>query len=293
MSDQAEQITREPVLMKSARGLGRTLPFARSFIVRSTAAVLGARRFAARVEGGLIYEIDFRERVSRHLYMFGNIEPVIGAIFRGILQPGATVLDVGANFGYFSLLAGSLVGAAGKVIAFEPDPRNLARLRRNIALNHMSQVEVMPVGVYDADGTLKFHLAREDEDNLGTSSLLDAREGREQIDVRVITLDHFVRERGLTNIALLKMDIEGAEWGAIRGAMETLRAGIVRHVLVEVHTGVLGAEKSRQVVAMLRGAGLIGYAIDEAKAHVQTWRDYLAPLEAQGELLNPHYLFTR
>jgi FkbM family methyltransferase len=286
----------ESAVMRLARRTGAALPFARSLIVRGTARICGVHKLVAEVEPGMHVEVDFHERMSRHLYMFGNIEPVVRQVFFGILHPGDTVLDVGANFGYFTLLAARSVGGSGRIIAFEPDPRNVARLKRNIALNSASQVEVVEIGVFDQQGSLTFHLAGEAEDNMGTSSLLDKgpqEAGRKTVEIPVTTLDTFIAQRGITRIDLLKMDIEGAEWGAIRGGLQTLKGGIVKQVLIEVHTGILGHDKSAEVLNMLQDCGFTGFAINEDKDHVADWKGYLDPVGTKLELLNPHYLFVR
>lgn len=292
----SDDVQNEPLLMKIARRLGRALPFARSLIVRGTAKITGAHRFVAEVDGELRAEVDFAERVSRHLYMFGIIEPAIEAVLRGILQEGNVVFDVGANFGYFSLVAGQCVGKRGVVIAFEPDPRNLVRLRRNIALNGFDQVEVSPLGVFDQIGTLTFHMAAVEEDNMGTSSLIAAREGRQKMEVSVTTLDTFVQDRGIERIDLIKMDIEGAEWGAICGGIEMLKRGVVRSMIIEVHEEILGEIKSREVLKMMNEVGFRGYSINEKRANGRGWQEYLDPLNGisgKDEPLKPHYLFVR
>ncbi len=221
--------------------------------------------------------------------MFGEIETTITALFGHLLRAGETFFDVGSNFGYFALLGAKRVGeggADGKVYAFEPDPRNLARLRRNVARNGLRQVEVVPLGLFDSRRVMRFHLAAEAEDNLGTSSLVDAGAGRATMEIAVTSLDEYLRGTAVTRIDLLKMDIEGAEGAAIAGAAETLRSGKVKYLLLELHQAILGEERLRQVLRAMGEAGYRAYYIDEDKHKRRPagarLADFLTPAAGDG-----------
>jgi FkbM family methyltransferase len=119
--------------------------------------------------------------------------------------------DIGANVGFYSLLASSLV-QRGKVYAFEPVPRNLDFLRKHLTLNHAANVEVLALAVSDRDGTAAFRI--EETGFQGHLSM----EG--DITVPTATLDSLVNEGRILPPDYIKMDIEGAELMALRGAVE-------------------------------------------------------------------------
>lgn len=141
------------------------------------------------------------------------------------LRPGATFVDIGANVGFFSLLAARIVGPTGRVYAFEPDPRLHAALTRSARASAYAHVAAFPIALSDREGELPFFRARD-----GTaSSLVDevpARRARYEgtITTPVTTLDHLV-ERGaldLRSVELIKVDVEGEEARTVGGMLRAL-----------------------------------------------------------------------
>jgi FkbM family methyltransferase len=125
------------------------------------------------------------------------------------VQPGATFYDLGANVGFYSLLAAKLVGS-GRVYAMEPLKANVAYLRRHLELNRIRNVEVMELAISDAVGTASF----EEEETramgrIGTGGC---------VCVQTSTLDTLLREGRVAPPDFIKMDIEGAEFLALQGA---------------------------------------------------------------------------
>jgi len=134
------------------------------------------------------------------------------------VRRGDIVFDCGAHVGVYTHMA--LRQGAAKVIAVEPEPVNLECLRRNFAPEiQEGRVVVIPKGVWDSTGTLEMH---EGLENSGTSSLVRDQGGK-SFKIEVTTIDSIVRELNLPRVDYIKMDIEGAERNALRGALETLR----------------------------------------------------------------------
>jgi FkbM family methyltransferase len=131
------------------------------------------------------------------------------------VRPNSVFWDIGANVGFYSLLASKLVGS-GKVFAFEPVPRNLEYLRKHIVLNRVTNVEVLPLAVSDKNGSANFHV--EQTFSMGHLS----REGG-GIEVSTATLDSLLDEGKVLPPDCVKMDIEGAELLALRGAARTFQ----------------------------------------------------------------------
>jgi len=130
------------------------------------------------------------------------------------IRPNTVFWDIGANVGFYSLLASKLVGS-GKVFAFEPVPRNLSYLRKHLSLNCVTNVEVLPIAVSDRNGTSSFEL--EETGYMGHLS----SEGK--ITVPTATLDSLVEEGKVLPPDYVKMDIEGAELLALCGAARTFQ----------------------------------------------------------------------
>lgn len=162
------------------------------------------------------------------------------------VRPGSIFYDVGANVGFYTLLAATLVGS-GKVFAFEPSPRNLTYLRRHIALNNLANVSVFESAISDRDQVLHFHIERT---GFG-GSLSDEGEG---IDVESVTLDGLLSGGKIPPPDYIKMDIEGAELMALRGAEQLLRT---HHP--EIFLATHGHDVDRECCELLKS---LGYSID-------------------------------
>lgn len=137
----------------------------------------------------------------------GTWEPHVAAVLRRFLQPGSVFVDVGAHVGYFSVLAAQIVGATGRVYAFEPLPSNYALLRQNVAA--YPQVQCYDLAAWDRDMRLYLH---PNPDNSGDGSLAP-RGDVEGVAVQGARVGDFVRGAA----ALVKIDVQGAELQALRG----------------------------------------------------------------------------
>ena len=145
----------------------------------------------------------------------GTYEPEQTRLFREHIPVGATVFDVGAHVGYYTLLASVLAGDTGRVWAFEPNPANHAFLRRHVAVNRRDNVSIENAAVSDRNGTAAFAF--------GTGSGTGHLDTKGSLEVRTVRLDDFCREHGVQP-GFLKIDVEGAEQAVLRGAEETLAA---------------------------------------------------------------------
>jgi FkbM family methyltransferase len=130
------------------------------------------------------------------------------------VRRGSVFFDVGANVGFYSLLAALRVGA-GRVYAFEPLPANIRFLRHHLEINHIRNVEVLEVAISDQPGTTAF--ASESTRAMGKL------EAGGSLTVQVATLDQLIAEGRAAPPACIKMDIEGGEFRALRGATECFR----------------------------------------------------------------------
>ena len=144
-------------------------------------------------------------------------EGAVLAQIRQCLKPGDTFVDAGANIGFYTVVAAKLVGPTGKVLAIEMMPDTAARLREHIRMNDLANVEVIEFALSDRSG--ETITATVPEGNVGQASIMaegDTLKAR-RVGVQTCTLDDIlgsINER----IALMKMDLEGAETVALKGA---------------------------------------------------------------------------
>jgi FkbM family methyltransferase len=170
-----------------------------------------------RFDEDLLISVRPEEVVDRGLFLYGIYERAASAVFTAIVQAGMTVVDAGAHIGQYTLLAAKRVGAAGTVLAFEPNPEALNRLKKNIDANNFSdRVTIHPIALGDAPGMLSLH-ASDDPHNLGGASLMGQSRPTATIDVRVVRLDGVAAD-GLERLDVIKVDVEGFESRVLAGA---------------------------------------------------------------------------
>jgi FkbM family methyltransferase len=173
----------------------------------------------ARACFGATLQVDAADIVGRYISCFGVWEPNLTSWIEERLAPGDVFVDVGANVGYFTLLASSLVGDGGRVIALEPLPATNELLRGNLALNRAANVRVESVAAWDARGETIAFGARSGV--TGTATLDPAWAERwtleSTITVPTAPLSELVDDDEIGRIALIKIDVEGAELRVIAG----------------------------------------------------------------------------
>jgi len=189
-------------------------------------------------------------------YVLGIHEPETADILSRICRSGDIALDVGAHYGYFTLLIAQLVAPSGRVVACEPLPANAARVRRALRANGVTNAEVLDVALSDSDGTTSFEVSA--SDMMGRLPAGSATEppSSDTIDVRMMCLDSLVGRLALPRVDVIKLDVEGAEAHALEGARTTLdryRPDLV----IEVHDFEPVAIHARPLVHWLQSLGYI------------------------------------
>jgi FkbM family methyltransferase len=149
-----------------------------------------------------------------HGCWLGTYERDLQQAMAATIRPGDVVYDIGATVGFFTLLAATLTGPRGCVVAIEPLPRNVELLERHLALNGIGHVRVVAAAVSNEPGTARF--AQDESPSMGHLSPHGSR------SVPLVTIDGLVAE-GRPAPHVIKMDIEGAEALALAGATQTLR----------------------------------------------------------------------
>jgi FkbM family methyltransferase len=179
------------------------------------------------VEPGVHMLLDPSDLVSHNILLTGGWQGEVWNAIASNLTEGSVFLDVGAHIGYDTLRGSKQVGPTGKVIAFEPNPKTLELLRGNLEASKAGNVIVQPIACADKEGVLTLYDSA-GHGNSGASSLSQETaaewhaESLPSYTVRGRPIDDVVEEIGLARLDVIKMDIEGAETIAIRGARRTL-----------------------------------------------------------------------
>ena len=179
----------------------------------------GVVQSAVQTRHGFAMNLDLAQFVDRTIYCTGEWEPLETALIADILKPGDVFVDVGANIGFFTLLASRRVGPTGRVIAVEANPRTFGLLEANVRLNGCANVDLRHVAAGEAPGFAT--MFEREAGNAGGDQVDFTCEGASGA-IPVERLDALV---GNGPIRLIKLDIEGAEAKALRGATGLLERG--------------------------------------------------------------------
>jgi FkbM family methyltransferase len=169
--------------------------------------------------GGLEIHLRRSQRIERLMWA-GAYERELIAFLKTIVRPSMTVFDVGANIGYLAAIVAQLSGPQGQVHAFEPNPECNARLKLN--LSPFPHAHAHRLAISDHAGTLPLYLSEDPEEDGWGSLLRRAGMVRQIMEVAVTTIDEFVFASGVRRLDLIKIDIEGGEMRALRGARQLI-----------------------------------------------------------------------
>ena len=181
--------------------------------------------------------VDANTTIGREVYYSGSYDFELAALLNRTLRPGMVVFDAGANIGEFAIRASVLVGPQGSVHAFEAAPVTFSHLVENIALNSLANVTASQVIICDELDPKTFYLSRGSDS--GSSSLVPAHDfSGTTVEVQATTLDAYAADHGVSHVDLLKLDIEGAELRALRGATGLLSGPHPPIIVTEYHSQV-------------------------------------------------------
>lgn len=201
------------------------LPFLKSFINNVAQYAISGEGVIQRGEGK---GLRFDATDCNPGYLAGTSSPDEQKLLVDVLGEGDVIYDIGAFAGFYAVIAARHVSPEGQVYAFEPIPEHADRIRYNAEINDLENLNVVKAAVCDKNGTVNF----ESQEFFGRNSIMEYDEGSNSITVSAITLDSWMKNHRPPDV--IKMDIEGAEIDALRGATELIR----KHrpiMLIEVH----------------------------------------------------------
>jgi FkbM family methyltransferase len=259
-------------LNKLIRSLSKLTYFRRGFYARFLVA--GVERHE-RLFGKYRFEMDLRLGRLQKIFFLkpGIYEEETERFIRQNVRRGMTVLDIGANTGYMTILLADIVGAHGQVHAFEPMPANYALLRRNVQGNGLKQVHLHRFALSDQKGEVRLHI---DPGNDGGNTIGNVTgedwNGHTAITVATETLDDFLGRAGIGEVGFIKIDVEGAESLVFAGAPKLLSRPDAPVIVCEVGDAAqkLVGTTELNLRKTLYGHGYDSYWLDGRKFGAET-----------------------
>lgn len=255
------------------RGLAATLRATANTAVGAAQKALG-QRFVERQIYSYRMLLDLQDLgISRTLLLFGERELEHKIMLERVLKAGMTVLDIGANIGYYALMELELIGQGGRLIAVEPSPSNAELLKRNLALNGYRDVEIHAKAVSDRTSTRTFFLS--EMSNLNTfhetgSAALHLK--GKTIEVETTTVPLIMSGRPLD---LIRMDVEGHEIEVLSGLLPAIEhKEMAPMIIFETHGSRYSPEHDiapplRRLFALGYRAALVGSSSEEGTKKIE------------------------
>ena len=216
------------------------------------------------LHNGLKIFVHPDDSIEWGMFSKSEYEKEVSACFSNILCNGATVFDIGAHVGYYTVLASRLVSSAGSVHCFEPMPHLFERLEANVSLNFHENVIMNNKALSSEEGVLSLYPAN--TNNSGNSSIIQ-RTDTDTVPLKVdaTTIDAYVTKNYIEQIDLIKIDVEGAELYVLQGGIQTLQK-YRPDVICEVFPELLykAGSSVEQLRELFEGLGYQGYIITEA-----------------------------
>lgn len=224
-----------------------TSPRIRNFIRTALKPLKIKKDIPLKLGDDIIYINSINRFIAKILWESDCISKLEPELCRKTIKNGMTVLDVGANIGFYTMLFAKLVGKEGKVFAFEPDPNNFRLLKKNIETNKYTNVICINKAVSNqtAAGTLYIS-----EEHHGDHRIFDPDDKRTAIDIKTVSIDDFISED--TAVDFIKMDIQGAESSALEGMEKTLKKSQHISIISEFCPSMLKKAKTDPMALLIK-----------------------------------------
>lgn len=229
--------------------------------------LLRIRRVPFETQYG-IFAIDPISLLGISLSNCGVFEPAMCRTLERHLQPGSTFIDLGANEGYFSIIAGRICGPTGRVLAIEPQLRLLQVIEQNLNLNGLTNVSILNRAIGNCECDSEIYLTPSTLTG-GSGFHNHSRYRLRKQKVTVTTLAKVLEDQAIHHVDLMKIDIEGHEFEALLGSPTVLESNRVKCIALELHDSILAArgKNKQEIVDLLKQTG---YRLDDSTG-TQVW----------------------
>jgi FkbM family methyltransferase len=218
--------------------------------------------------GGISWDLDLREGIDLYIYLAGRFEWSLSRVLTSLVRPGDTIVDAGANVGAHALPLARAAGPDGRIFAYEPTGFAYGKLLANIALNPALASRIVPVqAMLIGEPGARAAPAIPSSWPLVTADDLHPEHGGRAMSTdgaRAVTLDDHLREVGVSQIALIKIDVDGFECSVLRGAQGILRA--CRPVIVMEWAPYLHEAAGHRLQTCLSVVRDLGYSFHDASS---------------------------
>jgi len=225
----------------------------------------------------LILHID--DWIQENLYFLGEYEHAELKAIESFITNDAIFIDIGANFGLYTLHVSRLINKNGQIICFEPFSENFDSLTQNIVLNGLPNVHLENIAIGEKEGVINLYYDKR-ENNLGMVSATPLERGITE-EVKVVSLDTYLKNIHFNKIDLIKIDVEGFEYSVLSGMKNTLKS-FHPSLLVEILDGNESFNQNSTCENLLKEFGYRKYYID----------DYGNLSENEKNVTRMNYIFT-
>jgi FkbM family methyltransferase len=194
----------------------------RSLVWRMSKRFTPKKRIPIVLTTGDRFVVQVGDQISEGIYSLGCHEAALTSILLPMLRPGMTVLDIGANIGYFTVMAAKRVAPSGRVHAFEINEKVLTLLKENIRVAGVDNVVVAESAVTQESGSIDFFVPKSGDEAEGTTRPSQRYDSVQKVTVPATSIDDYVSRNAIERVDLIKIDIEGGESAALSGAAQLL-----------------------------------------------------------------------
>jgi FkbM family methyltransferase len=274
----------EPLRSKAIRKIVRSYKFARGkdrlFLTLNSLFRL-PQKLTIDLLPETSIDLDLSDYLQRWIYCHHLSDESDYFMLGSVLRTGETFVDIGANIGIVSMIAARSVGPDGVVFAVEALPETRSRLQANLDRNQLNNVIVLPFALIDENKTLDFFASA--DGNIGGSGLAATSEKARCVKVEGVKMDWLLEQGSVTGCDVLKMDIEGAEFMALRGMETFFNKFSPRAVMIEISEHLLArfSNKPSDIIDFFSGLGYKWYRANsrrfekledlEIKGHNNLW----------------------
>lgn len=245
---------------------------AHSTFMRKVAAFLNSNfspknDVMVQVRGHRMYANTLDRVIALYMWKLAILENSETKLASRLIKKGMTVIDIGANLGYYTLIFSSLAGKEGKVYAFEPDPSNYRLLKKNIEANGFRNAIAVKKAVSSKSGKLGFYLS---EEHRGDHRSYDPGGKRKKITVSCVSIDEFAKKKIRPDF--IKIDVQGAEFQVMKGMSRTLDRSGGMVIVCEFYPSAMirCGDSPTEFLEFLEGKGFRLAFIDERNGRTET-----------------------